>query len=182
QRVGNIGCLILGGLMLCLSACGAHKPADFRVVLPADGLSLELPPHWQAGLANGDVRYSAHPLDAAGQVIPGADFYIERGIAPATDEVPALTAYAMAKTADLQALNRDFRQLQSQETPLDGQPALRVQREYSNTSGSYRESAVMVVRNHAGYSFVGRARTTDFDRLQPDIQKLLDSVRWQVAK
>ncbi|MGH8504475.1 MAG: hypothetical protein ACRETM_00750 [Stenotrophobium sp.] len=181
QRVGGFKHLFLVGL-LCLSACGVHKPVDHRVALQQDGLSLELPLHWRAGLANGDVRYSAHPLDATGQVIAGADFYIERGIAPDTGEVPALTAYAMAQMADLQALNRDFKQLQSAETRLDGQPALSVEREYSNTTGSYHEWALMVIRDHAGYSFVGRTRAADFARLQPDIKVILDSIRWQAAK
>lgn len=168
--------------LLCLCACGTHSTDHSRVVLKHDSISLVLPQHWQAGLANGDVRYSAHPLDAAGQVIAGADFYIERGIAPAAGNAPALTAYAMALAANIQALSRDFQQSQPKSAQLGGQPALSVEREYSDTTGSYHEWALLVIHNHVGYSFVGRTRTADFERLRPDIKAIFDSIQWQTAK
>ena len=170
------------GLLALLAACGPAKQPDARITLNAAGISLQLPPHWQAGLAGDYTLLSAHPLDAAGQAVPGAVFFIERDLSPSAPGVPALTAYAEARAASIQSLSQELRQLQQTDTLLDAQPAVSVLREYSDTTGSYRELAVMVVRGHLGYSFVGRTRPADFERLQPDIQSILDGVRWIPAK
>lgn len=165
---------LLMALGCFLAAC---SPRETQVV-SVEGMQMQLPKTWKVESGQSVPLLLVRPVDAYGQVIAGAYFYVARDRPQSNGEILPLSGFARHKEQQARQFSLRYALVQNRSSYLGGEPAMRLLRDYSNEREDRRELAYLTIRGREGYSFVGSANVFYFARLYDDFERIIASVRW----